>query len=200
MRTSGGPVNRSVVTDIQPELWLDRAGAAVAFYEAAFGATVLHRVGEGDDIVAQLAVDGVSFWVASAGSSRKRFSPQAIGGATGRTLLIVEDPDRVFEQAVGAGATAVAQVVGAQAPGQEEVAIAFVRLRPGAHTNPEDLTAFSRSRLARHKVPARFLFVDEFPTTDGPNGRKVQKARLKDMAQAALADERSSVALPTDPP
>jgi PhnB protein len=98
------------VTDIQPELWLDRAGAAVAFYEAAFGATVLHRVGEGDDIVAQLAVDGVSFWVASAGSSRKRFSPQAIGGATGRTLLIVEDPDRVFEQAVGAGATAVAQV------------------------------------------------------------------------------------------
>jgi PhnB protein len=26
------------VTDIQPELWVDRAGAAVAFYAAAFGA------------------------------------------------------------------------------------------------------------------------------------------------------------------
>jgi PhnB protein len=98
------------VTNIQPELWLDRAGAAVAFYEAAFGATILHRVGEGDDIVAQLAVDGAAFWVASAGPDRKRFSPQAIGGATSRTLLVVDDPDTVFERAVNAGATPVAQV------------------------------------------------------------------------------------------
>jgi uncharacterized glyoxalase superfamily protein PhnB len=27
------------MTSIQPELWVDRAGAAVGFYEAAFGAT-----------------------------------------------------------------------------------------------------------------------------------------------------------------
>jgi PhnB protein len=39
-------------TSIQPELWVDRADAAIAFYEEAFGARVLHRVGEGDDIVA----------------------------------------------------------------------------------------------------------------------------------------------------
>jgi PhnB protein len=96
------------VTDIQPELWLDRAAAAVAFYEAAFGATVLHRVGEGDDIVAQLAVGDAAFWVASAGG--KRFSPRAIGGATGRTLLVVDDPDAVFARAVGAGAIPVAEV------------------------------------------------------------------------------------------
>ena len=32
------------MTGIQPELWVDRAGEAVAFYQAAFGATVLHRV------------------------------------------------------------------------------------------------------------------------------------------------------------
>jgi hypothetical protein len=38
------------MTGIQPELWIDRAGAAVAFYGAAFGARVLHRVGEGDEI------------------------------------------------------------------------------------------------------------------------------------------------------
>lgn len=98
------------MTDIQPELWLDRPGAAVAFYEAAFGATVLHRVGEGDDIVAQLAVRDAAFWVAPAGPGRKRFSPQAIDGATGRTLLVVDDPDAVFERAVGAGATAAADM------------------------------------------------------------------------------------------
>jgi PhnB protein len=98
------------MTAIQPELWLDRAGEAVAFYQAAFGATVLHRVGEGDDIVAQLAVDGAAFWVAAAGPDAKRFSPPAIGGATGRTLLVVSDPEAAFQRAVGAGATAAAAV------------------------------------------------------------------------------------------
>ncbi|HEY1920416.1 MAG TPA: VOC family protein [Streptosporangiaceae bacterium] len=98
------------MADIQPELWLDRAGAAVAFYEAAFGATVLHRVGEGDDIVAQLAVDGAAFWVASADQARKRLSPRAIGGATSRTLLVVSDPDAVFERAVSAGGSVAAEV------------------------------------------------------------------------------------------
>lgn len=39
------------MTSFQPELWVDVAAAAVAFHEAAFGATVVHRVGEGDDTV-----------------------------------------------------------------------------------------------------------------------------------------------------
>jgi PhnB protein len=98
------------MTAIQPELWLDRAGAAVAFYQAAFGARVLHRVGEGDDIVAQLAVGDAAFWAASAGPNRNRFSPLAIGGATSRMLLVVSDPEGVFDQAVNAGATAAASV------------------------------------------------------------------------------------------
>jgi PhnB protein len=92
------------VTAIQPELWVDRAGDAVAFYEAAFGAKVLHRVGEGDDIVAQLVVDDAAFWVAAASSTMKRLSPRAIGGATSRTLLVVDDPAIVVRQAVAAGA------------------------------------------------------------------------------------------------
>ncbi len=98
------------MTSIQPELWVDRAAAAVAFYVEAFGATVLHRVGKGEDIVAQLAVGDAAFWVAAAGSSTQRLSPRAIGGATGRTLLVVDDPDSLFQQAVGAGATVVAPV------------------------------------------------------------------------------------------
>src|SRR5512133_1069928 len=35
------------MTSIQPELWVESPCEAVAFYEAAFAATVLHRVGEG---------------------------------------------------------------------------------------------------------------------------------------------------------
>jgi PhnB protein len=93
------------LTSIQPELWVDRPSEAVAFYEAAFDATVLHRVGEGDDIVAQLGVGKAAFWVASASSTMKRFSPHGIDGATARMLLVVDDPDTVHRQALRAGAT-----------------------------------------------------------------------------------------------
>jgi PhnB protein len=97
------------MTSIQPELWVDHAAQAVAFYQAAFGATVLHQVGDGDDIVAQLAIGDAAFWVATAGSAGPRLHPTAIGGATSRTLLVVDDPDAVFGQAVTAGATPAAQ-------------------------------------------------------------------------------------------
>jgi PhnB protein len=98
------------VTSIQPELWTDRAGAAVAFYEAAFGAQVLHRVGEGDDIVAQLTVGDAAFWVGAASPEMQRFSPTAIDGATSRMLLVVDDPDRFVAQALRAGARELAAV------------------------------------------------------------------------------------------
>ena len=97
------------MTSVQPELWVDRGARAIAFYQAAFGAAVLHRVGDGEDIVAQLAIGGAAFWVATAGSAGQRLNPKAIGGATGRTLLVVEDPDAVFRHAVAAGAIASAQ-------------------------------------------------------------------------------------------
>jgi PhnB protein len=98
------------MTSIQPELWVETPGEAVAFYEAAFGATVLHRVGDGDDIVAQLGVGEAAFWVAATAATMKRLSPHAIGGATSRTLLVVEDADSVLRQAVAAGATKTSPV------------------------------------------------------------------------------------------
>jgi PhnB protein len=92
------------VTSIQPELWVDEALRAVAFYEAAFGATTLHLVGDGEDIVAQLCVDDATFWVAAASSTTGRFDPRAIDGATSRILLVVDDPDAFVRRAVEAGA------------------------------------------------------------------------------------------------
>ena len=95
---------------IQPELWVDNPREAVAFYEAAFGAIVLHRVGDGDDIVAQLGVGDGAFWVAGTSAAMKRLSPRAVDGATSRTLLVAEDPDGVVAQAIAAGATGSAPV------------------------------------------------------------------------------------------
>jgi PhnB protein len=93
------------MTSIQPELWVERAAQAVAFYAEAFGARVLHQVGDGDDIVAQLAVGEAAFWVAAAAPDMGRLSPHAAGGATSRTLLVADDPDADMRRAVGAGAT-----------------------------------------------------------------------------------------------
>src|SRR5262249_34475556 len=97
-------------TSIQPELWVESPQEAVAFYEAAFEAAILHRVGDGDDIVVQLGVGGAAFWVAPSSASMKRLSPRAIEGATSRTLLVVADPDRVKRQAVAAGAAETSPV------------------------------------------------------------------------------------------
>ena len=98
------------MTSIQPELWVDRPSDAVEFYEAAFGATVLHRVGDGDDIVVQLGVGAAAFWVAGTSAPMKRLSPLALDGATSRTLLVVEDPDGVVRRAVAAGGTETSAV------------------------------------------------------------------------------------------
>jgi PhnB protein len=100
----------AAMMSIQPELWVESPREALAFYEAAFGATVLHCVGDGDDIVAQLSAGEAAFWVAPASSSMKQLSPRSIDGTTSRTLLVVEDPDTVVRLAVAAGATETSPV------------------------------------------------------------------------------------------
>lgn len=93
------------MSDIQPQLWVDRPTEAITFYQTAFGATVVHQVVEGEDIVAQLAVGDAYFWVANTDPERGRFSAAAIGGGTSRTLLVTGDPDNMVATALAAGAT-----------------------------------------------------------------------------------------------
>lgn len=96
------------MTSIEPELWVDGARDAITYYEAAFGATVLHRVGEGEEIVAQLSVGEARFWISSASAIRP--SPRTNRGATGRVLLVVDDPDDVVAKACAAGASELSPV------------------------------------------------------------------------------------------
>lgn len=98
------------MTSLQAELWVDDPAAAVAFYQAAFGATVLHSVGDGADIVAQIAVGQAAFWVGATSQAMGRLSPLGAGGTTSRMLLVVHDPDAIFRQAVSAGAAVGSQV------------------------------------------------------------------------------------------
>jgi PhnB protein len=102
-----------VVTAISPELSVRRGRAAVEFYKTAFGAIELHRVGgidEHEDVVAQLSVEGASFWVSDESAPNRNFSPESLGGSTVRLLLVVDDPGAVVARAVAAGATEVVHV------------------------------------------------------------------------------------------
>lgn len=93
-----------------PQLSVRHGRAAVAFYEAAFGAVEEYRVGGTDDdesVVAQLSIGGAGFWVSDESPPNAHFSPETLGGATARMLLMCDDPDRVVERAVAAGAAVV---------------------------------------------------------------------------------------------
>jgi PhnB protein len=79
-------------------------------YRAGTFSALPQGPGEGDEIVAQLAIGDAAFWVSSGGADGPRFSPGAIGGATGRTLLLVDDPDAMFAQAVEAGAAVASEM------------------------------------------------------------------------------------------
>ena len=95
---------------IEPELWVANPRAAMAFYEAAFGATTLHLIGNGDDVVAQLAVGDAAFWISPASPTLNRMDPRVIDGTTSRLLLVVNDPETVVQRAIEAGATQTSPV------------------------------------------------------------------------------------------
>ena len=101
------------MTAIQPELAVRRGREAVDFYVAAFGATVVHRVG-GDagnpSVVAQLAVGEAAFWVSDEAPGSGQHSPESLGGGTVRLLLVVDDPADVVGRAEALGATVTAPV------------------------------------------------------------------------------------------
>jgi PhnB protein len=95
---------------VVPQLSVRRGREAVAFYEAAFGAVEVYRVGGADDspeLVAQLAVGDASFWVSDESPEHANYSPESLGGGTVRMLLVVDDPDAAVERAKAAGAREV---------------------------------------------------------------------------------------------
>lgn len=93
---------------LSPMLSVRRGKQAVEFYKKAFGATELFRIeNEQGEVVVNLAVGDSDFWVADESPEYKNFSPESIGGATTRMILIVDDPDAVFQTAVDAGGIVV---------------------------------------------------------------------------------------------
>lgn len=74
------------------------------------------------------------------------------------------------------------QVVGIPAQNGLEP-IAFVLLEAGANLDERAAIQHIAARLARYKVPRRIFAIDAFPVTPGANATKIQKHKLRDMAQ-----------------
>jgi acyl-CoA synthetase (AMP-forming)/AMP-acid ligase II len=80
---------------------------------------------------------------------------------------------------------AAAQVVGVHLDGEGDVAVAFVRHSTTPATEA-DLIAYCKQGIAGYKVPRRIVSVDSFPQCDGPNGVKILKSVLREMASDYL--------------
>jgi fatty-acyl-CoA synthase len=80
---------------------------------------------------------------------------------------------------------AEAQVVAVE-HGAERVAFAFIVAGAEREPKESELLAACRSALATYKRPARIVTLQAFPTTDSPNGIKIQRAKLRDMAREIM--------------
>jgi len=89
---------------IAPMLAVSDGSAAVAFYRAAFDATVLWQLGTGVDIVAGLEVHGAKFFLAHEAPPYGTRGPAGAGFTTVRIELFTDDPAAVHKQALAAGA------------------------------------------------------------------------------------------------
>ena len=94
----GAMKNPLISTSIAPWLSVGNGAKAVSFYKAAFGATETYRLEMPDGgLVIKFSIDGAKY-----GSNAV-----PLGGDNIRIILTVSDPDRLFDQAIKAGATQV---------------------------------------------------------------------------------------------
>jgi len=98
------------------------------------------------------------------------------------------NPSEIEAQVQSLPSIEKAQVVGVETTGGTR-AYAFVVLADGATFDAGVVQAWCAGNMAKFKVPAGLMALDAFPVTESANGVKIQKARLREMAHAALSGE-----------
>ncbi len=84
-------------------------------------------------------------------------------------------------------AVRIAEVVGRPDPRLDEVAVAFVELRPGMAASEQDLIDFCRGRIASYKVPRAVFFVagTEWPMSATKVDKRALRSRLASQADGS---------------
>jgi len=96
-------VRKPIPSSIEPWLTVQQGEKAVSFYKAAFGATESYRMEAPDGgLVVKLTVETASFWIS--GDLNNDVIP-AVSGI--KIIITTTDPDKVFGQALIAGAAEV---------------------------------------------------------------------------------------------
>jgi PhnB protein len=84
------------------------AVAAVDFYRDAFNAVEQARfTAPAGQVVAEMAIDGLRFFVVDENPEAFNLSPKSLNGTTVRINLIVDDPDATAASAIAAGASEI---------------------------------------------------------------------------------------------
>ena len=95
-------------TLIQPWLSVKNSAAAEKFYKEAFSATETYRMETPDGgLVLKLSVNSAEFWVSGQLKDSGEAVSKDLKQDVVRLILIVENPDEIFHQAIKAGATEV---------------------------------------------------------------------------------------------
>jgi fatty-acyl-CoA synthase len=98
-------------------------------------------------------------------------------------------PAEIEDALLQHGSVESAQVVGADtALGVKPVA--FVIPKADAAFDEQALIAHCAARIAKFKVPLRVFALESFPVTPAANATKIQKAKLRELAQELLQNVR----------
>ncbi|WP_077211676.1 AMP-binding protein [Bacillus dakarensis] len=67
--------------------------------------------------------------------------------------------------------------------------VAFIKLKEGKQITDQQIFKYCKEGLADFKCPNAIIFVNEFPTTAGSNGEKIQKNKLQEIAKIKLKEK-----------
>lgn len=71
-------------------------------------------------------------------------------------------------------------------------AVAFVITQPGQQPDFETITTDLKLKIASYKVPVRLWTVTDFPQTEGANGLKTSRVKLRELAITRIAAETTT--------
>ena len=118
--------------------------------------------------------------------SERQFVFQTRMGDSMRLSGFLVNPAEIEQAVEKLSGVQACQVVGGTL-GTKILPVAFVIMKEGAQADPDSWTQACKRVMAGYKVPVRFEVVTVFPSVESANAVKIQKNKLREMANALLA-------------
>lgn len=100
-------MSKNKAVSIEPWITLDKGEQAAIFYKSASNATETYRLQDANGgLFVRLSVDGAGFWISSE-PGHECIVNATSGPSSIRMILIVDNPEAFFAQAIKAGATEI---------------------------------------------------------------------------------------------